>query len=93
MTQIFLPTDLDNNQQKVYCYINQKSYVVVAKIKCLKSRHCERVVFPGQKFLFMADDECNLEIHQQIGIDVVKDVISCAKLPVIEEQSRFSTSK
>jgi len=82
MTQIFFPPKLDKNRQKTYCYINRLSTVVIAKLSGLENRDCERVVFPTQKFLFMADDKCELEIHQQTDIGIIKDIIPCPRLEV-----------
>lgn len=84
MTQIFFPPTADTNQQKVYCYTNRSSSVVIAKLSGLENRDCERVVFPDQKFLFMANDECKLEIHQQTNVGIIKDAIVCSELEVIE---------
>lgn len=84
MTQIFFPTTVDTNQQKVYCYVNQSSKVIIAKLSGLENRQCERVVFPEQKFLFMANDESELEIHHQTEIGITKETILCSELEVIE---------
>lgn len=84
MTQIFFPPSPDTKQQKVYCYVNQLANVVIAKINGLQNRHCERIIFPAEKFLFLADDSCELEIHQQTDIGIIKDTIACSKLEVIE---------
>ena len=83
MTQIFFPSSSDINQQKVYCYVNKFTKVVIAKINGLKNKHCERVIFPAEKFLFMANDNCELEIYQQTDIGIIKETIACCKLEVI----------
>ena len=85
MTQLFFPSSSSQARQQVYCYVNDSTRVVVAKINGLKNRHCERVVFPGEKFLFLADKNCELEIHRQTEIGVTKDIIVCSRLPVVEE--------
>jgi len=85
MTQIFFPPQSDIAEQKVYCYTNEFSKVVIAKLSGLENRDCERVVFPDQKFIFMASDDCELEIHQQTDIGITRDVVSCSKLKVIEQ--------
>lgn len=84
MTQIFFPPKSDVKHQQLYCYVNNSGKIVIAKVYGLKNRHCERVVFPTEKFLFVADDNCELEIVQQTNIGIIKDVISCSKLKVIE---------
>lgn len=84
MTQIFFPPKSNLDRQKVYCYINQLSKVVIAKLSGLENRDCERVLFPTQKFLFMANDECELEIHRQTNTGIIKDIIPCSKLETVE---------
>ena len=84
MTQIFFPSNPDTKQQKVYCYVNQSAKVVIAKINGLQNRHYERVIFPAERFLFVADDSCELEIHQQTDIGIIQNTIVCSQLEVIE---------
>lgn len=85
MTQIFFTPAADTKKQKLYCYINNFKQVVVAKVKGLKNRHCERVIFPAERFMFMADDNCELEIYQPANIGAIQEVIACSKLKTIEE--------
>jgi len=85
MTQIFFPPTADTHQRKVYCYTNRSSTVVIAKLSGLQNRQCERVVFPEQKFLFMANDDCKLEIHQQTNFGIVREAIVCSELEVVED--------
>ena len=85
MTQIFFPPQANTTGQKVYCYINKFSKVVIAKLSGLENRNCERVVFPTQKFLFMANDNCELEIHSSTDVGIIKDIIPCSELEVIEQ--------
>lgn len=87
MTQIFFPPISSIEQQKVYCYVNNFAKVVVAKVNGLKNRHCERVIFPTEKFLFMADDNCELEIHQQTDQGITRDIIACSELEVASDLS------
>ena len=84
MTQLFCPSIKENNKQKIYCYINNFKQVVIAKINGLKNRHCERVIFPSEKFLFMADQDCELEILQQTSQGIIRHTFSCSQLNVIE---------
>ena len=84
MTQLYSPSKLDFKHQQVYCYVNHFKKVVVAKVVGLKNRQCQRVVFPQEKFLFLADDNCDLEIIQQSKIGIIKDTIACSQLQVEE---------
>ena len=85
MTSIFFPSKPNNRQEKLYCYINNFKQVVVAKIKGLQDRHCERVIFPSERFLFVADEYCELEISQPANMGIIQEVIACSNLKVIEE--------
>lgn len=85
MTQIFFPPSPNVKQLKTYCYVNKFALIAIAKIKGIKNRQCEGVVFPAEKFLFIADDSCELEIHQQTDRGVIKDTIACSELKVIEQ--------
>ncbi len=82
MTQIFFPSTSDINQPKIYCYVNKFTKVVIAQINGLKNKHCERVIFPTENFLFMANDNCELEIYQQTNIGIIKEAIACSELEV-----------
>lgn len=84
MTQIFFPPSPEVKQQKTYCYINNHATVVVVKLINIDDRHCERVIFPAEKFLFTADDSCEIEVHQQTNTGIIKDIIACSKLEVID---------
>ena len=83
MTQIFFPSSSDIQQPKIYGYVNEFTQVVIAKINGLKNRQCERVIFPAEKFLFMANDNCKLEIFQKTDIGIIKDTIACSQLKLM----------
>ena len=84
MAQIFFPSKPEVKQQKTYCYINNFAEVVVVKMRGIDNRHCERVVFPTEKFLFVANDDCELEIHRHTEIGITRDTIFCSQLKVVE---------
>ena len=75
MTQIFFPSESDVSYQKLYCYTNTVSQIVIAKIRGLVNRHCEKVVFPGEKFLFRASDDCDIEISKPTNAGIIQDRI------------------
>ena len=85
MTQIFFPPSPNKNSQTLYCYTNRTNKIVIARIRNLENRHCERVVFPGEQFLFEAEDSCELEISQQTKIGIIEDAIPCSQLQIIDE--------
>ena len=86
MTQIFSPAESSIDYQKLYCYTNNLHQVVVAKIRGLMDRDCERVVFPQEKFLFEANDKCQIEIVQTTITETIKDCIPCSQLQVIDRR-------
>lgn len=80
MTQIFFPSQVDGVQQQVYCYFNNTSKMAIVRILGLEERHCERVVFPGEKFLFEAEQDCELEVSKYATGGIVKENIPCSEL-------------
>ena len=84
MTQIFFPSESNVSYQKLYCYTNTVSQIVIAKIRGLVNRHCEKVVFPGEKFLFRANDDCDIEISRQTNARIIRDRIPCFQLEVTD---------
>jgi hypothetical protein len=86
MTQIFLtPTDTDS--QKLYCYTNRTNKIAIARLHGIVDRHCERVVFPGEQFLFEAEDSCELEISRQTNVGIIEDVIPCSQIKNLKKDS------
>lgn len=86
MTQIFFPPT-DTDSREIYCYTNRTDKIIVARIRGLTNRHCERVVFPGEQFLFEAEDSCKLEISRQTDVGIIKDTILCSQLKKIDKVS------
>lgn len=83
MTQIFCPAESSTDDRTLYCYTNNLPQVVVAKIRGLVNRDCERVVFPQEKFLFEANDKCQVEIVRQTITGTIRDRIPCSQLQVV----------
>ena len=79
MTQIFFPPT-DTDSRELYCYTNKSDKIIIARIRGLANRQCERVVFPGEQFLFEAEDSCKLEISRQTNIGIIEDAIPCSQL-------------
>ncbi|MGF1588248.1 MAG: DUF1830 domain-containing protein [Pleurocapsa sp.] len=80
MTQIFFPLDPSDSCQKLYCYTNGISKIVISQVRTLLGKHLERVIFPGEKFLFQANNDCGLEISQQTNSGIIQDFIPCEQL-------------
>ena len=83
MTQIFFPSKPDDTEQQVYCYFNDTSKIAIVRILGLETRYCERVVFPQEKFLFEANNDCELEITQHTVTGIIKNTIPCSQLQKI----------
>lgn len=78
-----LPTDCTN--QILCCYVNATSRVQVARITNIPDWYFERVVFPGQKLLFVAPVAAQLEIHSNaLATAILTDRIDCQTLQVQE---------
>lgn len=88
MTQRFFPPSSESKHQQIYCYVNNLTKIVIAKVHGLKNRHCERVIFPQEKFLFIANDNCESEVSQQTNIGIIKDNIACYKLKILNNISQ-----
>lgn len=67
-----------NNHQSLCCYTNHTSHVQVIRLMNQSHTNWQRVIFPGERFLFEADSESNLEIVNQ----VVSSLVNCRKLLV-----------
>lgn len=88
MNQLSFPVDRNFSYQKLYCYTNNIQKIVIAKINGLVERHCERIIFPGEKFLFKANENCEVEISQQTNTGIIKDFIPCEQLQVVTRQKQ-----
>ncbi len=69
------------------CYVNISSKVQIARITNIENWYFERVVFPGQRLMFQAPAEAQLEIHSgMMASSIMSDSIACSKLVVNEEE-------
>jgi hypothetical protein len=84
MTQIFSPQELDEKNKQLCCYINLTKQIVIACIKNIPGRSCERVIFPEERFLFEVPRDSYLEISQHTLIGIIKETIPCSELIVNE---------
>ncbi len=67
-----------NNHQNLCCYTNHTSHIQVIRLVNQSHTNWQRVIFPGERFLFEADSESNLEIVNQ----AVSSLVNCRKLIV-----------
>ncbi|MDF0552782.1 DUF1830 domain-containing protein [Kamptonema sp. UHCC 0994] len=79
-----LPSDLSG---RILCwYINDTSTMQIARIANIANWYFERTVFPGERLLFEALPEAELEIWQSVETGAVAfDKFLCDELRVEEE--------
>jgi hypothetical protein len=71
-------------------YVNQTSSVQIIRIQDRSEFYLERVVFPGQRLLFEATAQAQLEIHtSEMATAIFADTIPCKKLQISD---RFAPS-
>jgi hypothetical protein len=85
MSQILDQVPQDYPERMLCCYVNSTNQIQVARITNIESWYFERVVFPGQRLLFEAVPEAQLEIHTgMMASAILTDSIPCRKLAIQE---------
>ena len=86
MAQILDPIPSNFSAKPILCcYVNATSKIQVARITNVPNWYFERVVFPGQRLLFEAVPEAQLEIHTgMMASAILSDRISCEELQICE---------
>jgi len=78
-----MPTVL-NSQSSVpalCCYKNQTQKIQVGKIADVQQHNVEKVIFPGETFLFEAEVKTKLAIYIELaGTTTLLESISCSDL-------------
>lgn len=87
MAQILDSLPPDQPQRLLCCYVNATSKMQVVRIANVQNWYFERVVFPGQRLLFEAMAEAQLEIHTgMMASAILSDTIPCDRLAVPAEE-------
>lgn len=89
MTQILdsLPADCAN--RILCCYINDAYKIKIARIKNISNWYFESVVFPGEKLLFEALPEAQLEIYvTNFSTVALVEITTCDRLAVKDLQAQ-----
>ncbi|MEQ8756751.1 MAG: DUF1830 domain-containing protein [Coleofasciculus sp. G1-WW12-02] len=73
------PSQSTSDRQSLCCYTNTTSHIQVIRLVSKSHTNWQRVVFPGERFLFETDSESNLEILVSEG---VSSLVNCQKLLV-----------
>lgn len=83
MTQSFSLLTVDRPDQILCNYVNATSQIQIARIANVPNWYFERVVFPGQRLLFEAVQDAQLEIHtSKLASAILSDTIPCDRLQV-----------
>ncbi|BFM39581.1 DUF1830 domain-containing protein [Synechocystis sp. LKSZ1] len=91
MSQILDPLPQDQKASLLCCYVNATSQIQIARITNIENWYFERVVFPGQRLVFEALPQAQLEIHSgMMASSILSDIIPCERLSVnnsLEEEA------
>ncbi len=86
MAQILDPIPPEQSERILCCYVNVTSKIQIARISNIANWYFERVVFPGQRLVFEAPLEGQLEIHTgMMASAILSDTIKCDRLAIDEE--------
>lgn len=85
MAQILDSLPSGSSDNLLCCYVNATSQIQVARITNIPNWYFERVVFPGQRLIFEALPDAQLEIHTgMMASAILSDKISCDRLALQE---------
>jgi hypothetical protein len=88
MAQILDSLPPEQSGNILCCYVNATSKIQVARICNIANWYFERVVFPGQRLVFEAPKEAQMEIHTgMMASAILSDTISCDRLALTEPSS------
>ena len=75
----------ESNAAILCCYINVTNRLQILRLPKLTNGFYERVIFPGERLLFEAKPEVQLEIHSAKPANIIlSQKIPCARLQVCE---------
>jgi hypothetical protein len=82
MAQIQAPeTAIGNGTDILCCYVNITSKIQIIRICNIANWYFERVMFPGQRLLFKAPQQSQLEVHTGgTAGAILSDTIPCDRL-------------
>lgn len=85
MAQILDSLPSEQSGKILCCYVNATSKIQVARISNIPNWYFERVVFPGQRLVFEASREAQMEIHTgMMASAILSDTIPCDRLAISE---------
>ncbi len=85
MSQVLSPLPFEHSSQILCGYVNATSQVQIVRIANIPDWYFERVVFPGQRLMFEALPQAQLEIHTgKLASVILLDQIPCVRLRIKE---------
>ncbi len=94
MAQILDPVPSDSSDIILCCYVNATSQMQIARITNVPNWYFERVVFPGQRLVFEAIADANLEIHTgMMASAILSDHIPCQELSINDSIPTISVTE
>jgi len=86
MAQILDPLPSGQTNFLLCCYVNASSHIQVVRITNIPNWYFERVVFPGQRLVFEALPQAQLEIHTgMMASSILSDTIPCERLCITDD--------
>ena len=86
MAQILDPLPSGQTNFLLCCYVNASSHIQIARITNIPNWYFERVVFPGQRLVFEALSQAQLEVHTgMMASSILSDTIPCERLCITDE--------
>ena len=83
MAQILDTVPTGQRNVQLCCYVNATSQIQVARITNIENWYFERVVFPGQRLVFEALPQAQLEVHTgMMASAILSDTIPCERLAI-----------
>lgn len=86
MAQIFDPIPSNAETPMLCCYVNATSKIQIVRITNVPNWYFERVTFPGQRLVFEAVPDAQLEVHcGMMASAILADTIPCERLRIESE--------
>jgi len=83
MPSLFAPSTAEHSQPILCCYTNRTGQIQIVRISNISNWYFERVIFPGQRLLFEAPIDAQLEIHTGAMASAIStDTLPCYTLQV-----------
>lgn len=89
MAQILDHLPPEQTEPILCCYVNATSKIQVSRITNIQNWYFERVVFPGQRLMFEAPHNAQLEIHTgMMASAILSDTVPCERLAIDPDEQK-----